>query len=69
MISRNPYFSGFSLAMMLTELTALLGLTSRNPYFSGFSLAILCIENINNVYSYVAILILVDFPLQSVQSH
>ena len=38
--SRNPYFSGFSLAIIMTPQRALKNIGCRNPYFSGFSLAI-----------------------------
>ena len=38
--SRNPYFSGFSLAIQLNNLYKQREQISRNPYFSGFSLAI-----------------------------
>ena len=41
-------------------------LASRNPYFSGFSLAIFLFFIISLLVIPVAILILVDFPLQYV---
>ena len=39
-ISRNPYFSGFFLAIPDTKLGHFMDPVGRNPYFSGFFLAI-----------------------------
>ena len=44
---RNPYFSGFSLAIHNAVIYNNFIINCRNPYFSGFSLAI---DHLNNDY-------------------
>ena len=61
---RNPYFSGLSLAILTKDAQWKVGGKSRNPYFSGLSLAIYLSNYERKLLNKVAILILVDFPLQ-----
>ena len=53
---------------MITMVMNMNVLTSRNPYFSGFSLAIGKNNNSKSKLYEVAILILVDFPLQLINN-
>ena len=67
-MGRNPYFSGFSLAMMESRKLPLYGLRVAILILVDFPLQFL---NIRFLYfkKNVAILILVDFPLQLLENN